>query len=342
MKNVLTLFGVLLLAGLASAQNPTPAGEAKKPAPAAAQAVYSTKALYPLNTCVVTDEELEGGGTTVEVGGRTFKLCCKKCSTKLEKDVATYAKKVDAAIVAAQLPKYPLNTCPVSGEKLGGMGEPVRIVLDGTLVQLCCAKCTKQATSESTQIAMKVRDAAFAQQMAKYPLKTCVVDGKELGADAVNTMFGMTLVRTCCAKCVAAIEKEPASFLAKLTPAASGNDAPARPVKKGDGGKDGDCCAEHGAAGCGNCAPAAGVKAEAKTGCCQEAKAGEKPAETKTGCCQEAKPGEKPAGEKVDCCEAGKATGKPAEAKTEDAKKTEKPAPAKEPAKKAEPEKKVG
>ena len=49
-----------------------------------------------------------------------------------------------------------------------------------------------------------------------------------------------------------------------------------------------------------------------------------------------------PAEVKVDCCEAEKATGKPAEAKTEDAKKTEKPAPAKEPAKKADPEKKVG
>jgi hypothetical protein len=332
MKKIITLFGVLLLAGLASAQNPTPAGEAKQPAPAAAQAVYGTKALYPLNTCVVTDEELEGEGTTVEAGGRTFKLCCKKCTAKLEKDVATYAKKVDAAIVAAQLPKYPLNTCPVSGEKLGGMGEPVRIVVDGTLVQLCCAKCTKQATSESAAMAMKVRDAAFAQQMAKYPLKTCVVTGKELGADAVNTMFGTTLVRTCCPKCVAAIEKEPAKFIAKLAPAA-GKDAPGKEVKKGDGGKDGeDCCAEHGAAGCGNCVPAAGVKAEAKTGCCQEAKAGE----AKTGCCQEAKAGEKPTGAKVDCCEGEKATGKPAEAKTE------KPAPAKEPAKQAEPQKKVG
>ena len=337
MKSTSFLVGALLLAGLLPAQNPTPA-EAKKPAQD--KPAYAVKAVYPLDTCVVSGEKLDADAVTVEAGGRTFKLCCDKCSSKLQKDTATYTKKLDDAIIAQQLPRYPLTTCPVSGEKLGGMGEPAQVVVDGTLVQMCCAKCTKKVTAEAAAMAQKVRDAAFAAQSAKYPLKTCPVSGKELGADAVSTMFGTTLVKTCCAKCVATIEKDPAKYLDKLAPAATptkdaagGKEGKEKEGKK-DGGKDGeDCCAE----------PAG----DAKTACCQDQKAGEKTAAkscccqdskaTKTGekseCCQDGKAAEKTA-EKPGCCEEAKPAGTKTDGKPAE-KKTDKPAA-------KEPEKKIG
>ena len=36
---------------------------------------------------------------------------------------------------------YPLTTCVVSGESLGSMGIPVKVVHDGTTVKLCCKSC---------------------------------------------------------------------------------------------------------------------------------------------------------------------------------------------------------
>lgn len=33
--------------------------------------------------------------------------------------------------------------CPVSGEKLGGMGTPISVIYNGELVELCCAGCVK-------------------------------------------------------------------------------------------------------------------------------------------------------------------------------------------------------
>lgn len=36
---------------------------------------------------------------------------------------------------------YPLTTCIISGEKLGGMGEPVELVKNGQQVKFCCAHC---------------------------------------------------------------------------------------------------------------------------------------------------------------------------------------------------------
>ena len=36
---------------------------------------------------------------------------------------------------------YPLDTCLVSGEKLGSMGDPVVIVHEGQEIKFCCDKC---------------------------------------------------------------------------------------------------------------------------------------------------------------------------------------------------------
>ena len=38
---------------------------------------------------------------------------------------------------------YPLKTCIISGEKLGSMGKPPVLVVDGQEVQFCCKNCIK-------------------------------------------------------------------------------------------------------------------------------------------------------------------------------------------------------
>ena len=48
----------------------------------------------------------------------------------------------DAAVSADEpAVSYPLDVCLVSGEKLGGMGEPVRIVHEGREIKFCCESC---------------------------------------------------------------------------------------------------------------------------------------------------------------------------------------------------------
>jgi len=42
---------------------------------------------------------------------------------------------------SAAAENYPLTTCVVSGEELGGMGEPVDYDHNGTLVKFCCKNC---------------------------------------------------------------------------------------------------------------------------------------------------------------------------------------------------------
>lgn len=262
------LSGLLVLAGAICAQDTVQASAAKTS--------YQQKPMYPLATCIVSGEKLGDDAVTFQVGTRTFRTCCDKCKAKVEKDAETFGKKLDEAVIAAQLKTYPLDVCAVTGKKLGSMGDPIKLVLDDTLVQLCCNGCTKKATAKAGEMAQKVRDAAFAAQSKAYPLGECVVSGDKLGKEPVSVMFGTQLVRFCCDKCIAKFEKDPATYLAKLAtkPAEAGKDAApaAKPAEKaGKGGAmAGDCCGDEAKATekkAGGCCEG-GDKAKAKTEGC--------------------------------------------------------------------------
>ena len=48
------------------------------------------------------------------------------------------------ALADSSIPKsYPLNTCPVSDDKLGEHGKAVKVTYKGTDVYLCCRDCKK-------------------------------------------------------------------------------------------------------------------------------------------------------------------------------------------------------
>ena len=80
---------------------------------------------------------------------------------------ATTPDDPDAKIVAA-LAKLPpadrklaeqQRTCPILADsRLGSMGPPVKLTLDGETVFLCCAGCVGKAKAEAAQTAAKARD----------------------------------------------------------------------------------------------------------------------------------------------------------------------------------------
>ncbi|CAN5892214.1 hypothetical protein BH11VER1_BH11VER1_01050 [soil metagenome] len=56
---------------------------------------------------------------------------------------------------------YPLQTCVISGEKLGSMGAPVKVSHDGTEVQLCCKNCIEDFNKDPAKYAKMVKDATL-------------------------------------------------------------------------------------------------------------------------------------------------------------------------------------
>jgi len=127
-----------------------------------------------------------------------------------------------AAVIAAQLPTYPLETCVVSGEPLGAMGKPVDFVHEGRLVRFCCPNCEKEFTGNAGKYLAKIDAAVIAAQLPAYPLSACPVSGRELGAmgEPYDYVSGTRLVRFCCGGCVDTFNEDPAAYLAKIDAAA--------------------------------------------------------------------------------------------------------------------------
>jgi len=120
----------------------------------------------------------------------------------------------DAAGIRQQLPSYPLENCPITGEKLDESAKSV--LVEGTLVRVCCGKCVKAVKASPADAVAKVKAAVIADQLRNYPLKTCIVSGEPLGDTPQNVVVGTRLIRTCCKNCVKPAAKNAAKYLVKI------------------------------------------------------------------------------------------------------------------------------
>jgi hypothetical protein len=76
--------------------------------------------------------------------------------------------KLDEAVNAAQKDGYTATVCPISGGKLGGMGEPFDYVFAGELVRFCCAGCIGKFNADPTAAMAKVHAASPAAPAAAH------------------------------------------------------------------------------------------------------------------------------------------------------------------------------
>ncbi len=198
----------------------------------------------PINKmCPVGREPIDPAAGTFMYKGHAIGMCCPGCEDKFmawdeEKrdEFVTLAmshkepKAAHKAVAAANktpswYEPYTLGTCPVSGEPLGGMGDPVIKKFAGREIRFCCKKCVGKF-KQNLEASMKKVDAAIIKdQMRYYPMQTCVVSGEALNEDgeesAIDMVYGNRLVRFCCKMCRSDFKKDPAKFIAKLDKAAA-------------------------------------------------------------------------------------------------------------------------
>ena len=62
----------------------------------------------------------------------------------------------EKAKAEAQIPSYPLKTCLVSGDELGGMGDTVNALYGGRLIRFCCKGCIKSFNKNPDQYLPKL------------------------------------------------------------------------------------------------------------------------------------------------------------------------------------------
>ena len=136
---------------------------------------------------------------------------------------ATAASMADAG--AATSDPYPLSTCPVSGEALGSMGDPIVLNQPGREVQLCCKSCVASYEGDTAKYNAEIDAAIVKAQSASYPLTTCVVSGDSLGGSgamaSLDHVAGNRLYKLCCKDCVTTLEKDLPKYRAQLIAAAA-------------------------------------------------------------------------------------------------------------------------
>ena len=130
----------------------------------------------------------------------------------------------DAVLISLQ------ETCPVSGKKLGSMGKPPKVVVDGKPLFVCCAGCSDRVKSSPQQFLAKyykakgeqvrpgVFKATLADANAIAAQRVCIVMDEPLGGMGAPLKVDVKgkAVYICCAGCAKKLHATPDEFLAKL------------------------------------------------------------------------------------------------------------------------------
>lgn len=147
----------------------------------------------------------------------------KKVEAKIETALAKLSK-ADRALADAQ--RY----CPMmDSTRLGAMGTPVKVMIDGKPVFLCCAGCEDDAVAEGKKTLAKVEKLKKATAaMAKLPaadlalaeaqLLCPIHEGSRLGSmgTPVKLMLDGKPVFLCCKGCEDSARENPKATLAKV------------------------------------------------------------------------------------------------------------------------------
>lgn len=124
--------------------------------------------------------------------------------------------------------RYPLEVCPVSGEELGSMGDPIEKETDGRTVKFCCEGCVGAFEKDPEKWHEAMDELIIKAEKGSYPVSECLVSNEgldEMGGpiDFVHRPTN-TLVRFCCKGCANAFKKNPDQFLKELEAARAERD----------------------------------------------------------------------------------------------------------------------
>ncbi|MFU8828542.1 MAG: hypothetical protein ACNA8P_03810 [Phycisphaerales bacterium] len=171
---------------------------------------------YTLPDCPVGGPLGSMGDPIVKVyDNREVRFCCAGCIGTFENDKAKYWGEIDEKVVLQQLMHYPIDTCIVTGEKLGA--DAVNHVHNNRLVRLASAEAVAAFKADPKKHLDALDKRIIETQLPGYPMDDCPVGGP-LGSmgDPVNFIYMNRLVRLCCGACEESIATEPAKYMAKL------------------------------------------------------------------------------------------------------------------------------
>ncbi len=122
------------------------------------------------------------------------------------------------------------RTCPITGKRLGSMGAPLKVMLDGKPLFVCCQPCAKKLKSESAkhfkqyyapkqkEVRPGIFEASLADAGAIEAQYICPVMNKDLGSmgPPMKVNLDGKAVYVCCLGCVKKLQDSPKEYLEVL------------------------------------------------------------------------------------------------------------------------------
>lgn len=189
-------------------------------------------------TCPIMGKPVSADMKSTVVNGQQVFVCCPPCIAKIEADPTTALAKVNANYVSYVTADHQAHSdhlqmaaqgiCPVSGEKLGSMGDPIKVkVGEEEVAFLCCKACQgKQLKAEHwTTVQAKLAKAQG----------TCLVMGKPVDGTSKSTVIDGRRVFVCCPPCIEKLQADSATYLTKLDSQIAANVPTASEHHAGDG-----------------------------------------------------------------------------------------------------------
>ncbi len=199
-------------------------------APVAGEAAPGPTYPYTLTDCPVGGPLGSMGDPVVKVfDNREVRFCCAGCIDEFEANQAKYWGEIDAKIVEQQLMHYPIETCIVTGDKIGD--DTINHVHNNRLVRLANAEAAAAFKADPAKHLEALDKKIVETQLSDYPMDTCPVGGP-LGSmgEPVNFIYMNRLVRFCCGGCEKSLINEPAKYMAKLDKAYADAQREAYPI----------------------------------------------------------------------------------------------------------------
>jgi len=169
-------------------------------------------------TCPIMGKAVSASMKSTVVNGQQVFVCCPPCIEKIQADPTTALTKVNASYVtfakaAAQVKSDNTHIaaqgiCPVSGQKLGAMGAPIKVKVGEENAFLCCTGCQGKELNAGHWKTVQT-NLAKAQGV-------CPVMGEAIDASMKSAVVNGRKIFVCCPPCIAKVKAAPATYVTML------------------------------------------------------------------------------------------------------------------------------
>lgn len=145
---------------------------------------------------------------------RQVRFCHADCVATFESDLAAGFARLDAKMLADQLPLYPLATCLVTGVPLPE--TPVDIIFRNRLIRLADESARKAFLDDPARYWALLDEAIISHQSKRYWITKCPEQGTTIDprTDFLFTVVcAQRIVRVCCDDCHDRVKARPSQYL---------------------------------------------------------------------------------------------------------------------------------